>query len=664
MRLPRHALLILVVLATGLVVPSAVSAADPAVSATAHDDILVRYKPNLGAAQRRAVARDLDLSVVRESRTGRTAVVRGKGVSPATVRRLLASDPRISAVGRNYQRELQADPTGEQYFSSEWGLHNRGQTITGIHPLTGRSDVDIDGLEALRLQQGKSSVVVAVIDDGVDFSHPALIGRKWTNPGEIPGNGVDDDGNGYKDDINGWDFCHDDASVHDAGHDGHGTHVAGTIAATMDGDGVVGVAPAVTIMALKFIDDKDGPPCGSDAAAIDAIDYAANNGATLINASWGGTDQNDVLDQAIAESGLLFVAASGNAGADLDAPGPDFFPAESNAANIVSVGAIDQTGEIADFSNFGATEVDLFAPGTNILSTIPPQSGCPSPCYGWGDGTSMAAPHVSGIAALAMSKASPPTSTAALRSLVIASAVPLATAGCFSSTGRLANAYRAVTTAPATAMPPCTWRFDAGSIVGSGISSTLSWKPATGSFSGGKYLVLRRIESGPWSTISTRTGRTIQQTLGFGTAYRYAIKTRTASGAVGQAAYGQYVETALFQEGTSLARYSGRWTATSSSTASHGNLRTSTEANAYVEFRRAAMAIAVVGRRGPTSGKAQVYVDGTLVSTIDLYRSTAQSRVVLFSHAWTTVAPHTVRVVVLGTAGRPRVDIDGFAVLR
>ena len=276
----------------------------------------------------------------------------------------------------------------------------------------------------------------------------------------------------------------------------------------------------------------------------------------------------------------------------------------------------------------------------------------------------MAAPHVSGIAALALSRTNPPTSTAALHSLVIASAVPLAAAGCFSSSGRLANAYRAVTTAPATAMPPCTWRFDAGTVVGSGISSTLSWQPATGSFSGGKYLVLRRRETAPWSTISTRTGRTIQQTLGFGSAYRYAIKTRTASGTVGQAAYGQYVEAALFQENSSLARYSGRWTTTSSSTASHGKLRTSTQANAYVEFRRAAMAIAVVGRRGPTSGKAKVYVDGVLVSTIDLYRSTAQSRVVLFSRAWTTVAPHTVRVVVAGTAGRPRVDIDGFAVLR
>jgi subtilisin family serine protease len=659
----RHALLLTVVLATGLIGPSVALAADPSLPASARDEILVRYRADATSAERRAVTRDLDLTVVRSSHSGRTAVVRGKGVSPATVRRLLAADPRVAAVGHNYRRELTADPTDEQYFDYEWGLHNSGQTISGIDPQSGVSDVDIDGPEAIRVQPGKPQVVVAVIDDGVDLTHPDLSARKWVNPGETPGNGVDDDDNGYVDDVNGWDFCHDDNTVHDVNHDGHGTHVAGTIAASLNGNGIVGVAPGVTIMALKFIDDTD--VCGSDAQAIEAIDYAVENGATLINASWGGTDQNDVLDQTIADSGLLFVAASGNAGKDLDAPGVDFYPAESNASNILTVGAIDQRGELADFTNYGATAIDLVAPGTNILSTfpaIPGPNGCPAPCYAWSNGTSMATPHVTGVAALILSKASSPMTATALRSQVLATGMPLPQASCYSSTGRIPNAYRAVTSAGPTAMPPCRWTFASGSGVGSSISSTLSWQPATGSFSGGRYVVLRRRGSGSWSTIATQSGRSIRQSLTFGTTYRYAVRTRASNGSLGPLAYGQPLEARLFQEGTSLARYSGSWRSVTSSSASGGKLRMSTQAGAYVDFKRAAMAIAVVGRRGPTSGQAKVYVDGVLASTIDLRRTSSQNRVVLFSRSWTTVATHTVRVVVVGTTGRPRIDIDGFAV--
>ena len=207
MRRTRHALLLTVVLATGLFGPAVTLAADAPTPASARDEILVRFRANATAAQRRALTRDLDLTVVRSSHTGRTAVVRGKGVSPATVRRLLASDSRVAAVGHNYRRELAADPTDEQYFRYEWGLHNSGQTISGIDPQKGVADVDIDGLEAIRVQAGKPQIVVAVIDDGVDLTHPDLAGRKWTNPDETPGNGVDDDSNGYIDDVNGWDFA-------------------------------------------------------------------------------------------------------------------------------------------------------------------------------------------------------------------------------------------------------------------------------------------------------------------------------------------------------------------------------------------------------------------------------------------------------------------------
>lgn len=665
MRPTRHALLLTAVLATGLVAPPASLAADPPLPAGTHDEIVVRYRAGTTPAQRDAMARELDLSVVRSSRNGRTAVVKGKGVSAATVRRLLAADPRVVAIGQNHRREVAADPdpAAEQLFRNEWGLHNTGQTISGTDLVRGVADVDIDGLEALRIQQGKPEIVVAVIDDGVDLSHPDLEDRAWTNPGETPDNGQDDDGNGFVDDVHGWDFCNDDDSLHDPNKDGHGTHVAGTIAASLDGAGVVGVAPGIRIMVLKFLEEGNDK-CGTDAQAVDAIDYAARFGVPVINASWGGTGKNAVLDQAILESGALFVAASGNAGRDLDAPGVDFYPAESTASNVLTVGAIDQTGALADFTNFGATAVDIVAPGTNVLSTYPPQTGCPSPCYAWSDGTSMAAPHVTGVAALALSAATSPMSTAALRAHVIARADPLPQASCFSATGRIANAYRAVTSGRPTAMPPCMFHFDPGSQIGSGIRTTVSWQPATGTATGSRYVVLRRGVAGPWSTVSTQSGRSVRQVLGFGTSYRFATRTRSASGSLGPLAYGQYVEPTLYQETTTAARYSGRWLTSTSSAYSGGRTRASTQAGAYVEFRRTTMAFALIGRRGPTSGKARIYVDGQLAATVDLYRSSLRTRAVIFSKSWTTVAPHTVRVVVLGTSGRPRVDIDGFAILR
>ncbi len=654
MRRTRHAFLLVVVLATGLLAPGMVVAADAPQPPNPKDDILVRYGDDVTAAERRAVVQKHHLTVVETSKSGQTAVVRGTGVSPATVRRQLAADPHVVAVGRNYPRELTLDPTGEDFFDEQWGLHNTGQPIDGVEPQTGVADIDIDGLEAIRLQPGRADIVVAVIDDGVDFSHPDLAARAWENP-DVPGS-------------HGWDFCDDDSNPSPEGDDGHGTHVAGTIAASLDGNGVVGVAPGVTIMALRAFSNEVS--CQNDAGIVDAIDYAAARNVPIINASWGGAGQSDVLDDAIRDSGALFVASSGNQGRDLDAPGPDFYPAETVADNVLSVGAIDQTGEIAEFSNFGGAAVDIVAPGTNILSTYPPINNpaptpdCPAPCYVWSNGTSMAAPHVTGVAALALSNMTVAPTAAALKTYVLGRGAGLSQTGCLTSTGRLVNAHRAVTAPGPAAFAPCTWKFDVGSAVGTSISTTLSWQLASGNLSGVQYVVLRRREAGPWTTIATQTSRSIRQSLSLGTAYRYALRTRSSNGSLGPIAYAQYVEPALFQEATSLARYSGRWTTTTSSSASGGKLRWSTQAGAWVEFRRAASAIAIVGRKSPTSGKARIFVDGTLVSTIDLYRSSAQSRVVLFSRSWTTIAAHTVRVEVVGTSGRPRVDVDGFAVFR
>jgi subtilisin family serine protease len=662
MRASRHPLAVVVGLIACLVAPSVAWAADPATSASDADQVLVRYRADSTSAQRRNMVRDLGLDVLRTSADGRNQVVLGRGVSPATVRRLLDEDPNVEAVSPNFQRELADEFTDEQYFGLEWGLHNSGQSINSI---TGTADVDIDGLEALRITTGSPNLVMAVIDSGVDFSHPDLADRAWTNPGEtgplaLPG--VDDDGNGYVDDIHGWDFCNGDASVYDANQGGHGTHVAGTIAASANGTGVIGVAPGVKIMALKFI--KNGG-CGFDSMAVEAIDYAASFGVRIINASWGDTHRGLALESSIADSGALFVAAAGNDGLNLDLSGNHFYPAESPLANILSVAAIDQRGNRASYSNFGASAVDIAAPGSNILSTHPPVSGCPSPCFFFMNGTSMAAPHVSGVAALGLS-VTPGLSTASLKSRILTRGVTLPGVVGKTVTGKLVNAMRVADVVGPTALPVDRHGINVGSIIGSSLSTTIAWPPATDDHSGvSSYVVRRRVGGGSWTILaSSLTTRSFKVALPLNTASQFGIAGRDGVGNVGPQAVSPTVTGVLLQDGTSLAKYSGTWSLVSSSSASNGKLHASTRAGASVEFKTTARAIAIVGRKGPSDGKAKVYVDGTYVKTIDFYRSSTQSKVVVFNQSWSANGLHSVKLVVVGTSGRPRVEVDAFPILR
>lgn len=209
----------------------------------------------------------------------------------------------------------------------------------------------MDAKEASAVTQGDSNLVVAVIDDGVDFLHPDLENRAWTNPGETPNNNTDDDGNGKIDDVNGWDFFHEDNTVYD--------------------EGIVGVAPNVKIMALKFL----GPNGGSTSDAILAIQYAKSKGAKLSNNSWGGGGYSQALKNAIDASGSLF-AAAGNSGTNNDTT--PMYPASYTGANILSVAAINNQGNLAGFSNYGAKSVDVSAPGVDVLSSIPAVSEKPA----------------------------------------------------------------------------------------------------------------------------------------------------------------------------------------------------------------------------------------------------------------------------------------------
>jgi subtilisin family serine protease len=246
--------------------------------------------------------------------------------------------------------------------------------------------------QAWQQTTGSREVIVAVIDTGVDYTHRDLAPNMWHNAKELP-NGKDDDGNGIVDDVHGARFCGGDAGGDPRDGQGHGTHVAGTIAAVGNNrHDVAGVAWSVRIMALKFL-CEDGS--GSTADAIRAIEYALVTGAHLINASWGGRARSRALEEAVREAdrrGVLFVAAAGNEGMNNDVV--PSFPASYSFPNVLAVAATDWDDALADFSNFGIRSVHLAAPGVSILSTMPDNR------LAFMNGTSMATPHVTGCAVL------------------------------------------------------------------------------------------------------------------------------------------------------------------------------------------------------------------------------------------------------------------------
>ena len=289
-----------------------------------------------------------------------------------------------------------------------------------------------------------------MIDTGVDIGHPDLAANMWTNAGEIPGNSIDDDGNGYVDDVNGWNFYDNDNNVYVSAEDDHGTHVSGTIAARTDnGTGVAGINWYAHIMPLKFLGGADGSGYTSD--AVLAVEYAAAQGAQIVNASWGGGGFSQALYDAIEAANLLFVAAAGNDLLDNDIT--PHYPSSYDLPNIVSVAAIDHFGDLATGwgtlgdlgSNWGATSVDLAAPGDVILSTYPDSQ------YAYFSGTSMATPHVTGVAALVLA-ANPSLTPVEVRDVLFSSAVPLASLAGNTVTGGLLNAHQAVIAATPT---PC-----------------------------------------------------------------------------------------------------------------------------------------------------------------------------------------------------------------
>lgn len=676
----------------------------------------------------------------------------------------LHSQRGVASVERDCIVHLADDPN-DPGFPQEWGLLNPG-------PPTGTLGADIDATSAWAVRTDASSVTVAVIDTGMQLDHPDLAANLWTNPGEIPGNGVDDDGNGYIDDVHGWDFANDDATPSD--DNGHGTHVSGTIGAVgNNGLGVTGVAWRVRIMPLKAF-DADG--LADTSAIIGALEYAVANGARISNNSYAGPvfvlAEFDAFADAAA-AGHLAIAAAGNDGTSDDLH-PQY-PAAFGLDEAVSVAAITSKDALASFSNYGSSSVHLAAPGVNIWSTWPVSS------YQTLSGTSMATPHVVGVAALVAAE-HPSWTGAEIRDRILGTTRHVAALDGKTWTGGVVDAGAALSTVPTVLPPPpltptidleaasdtgqsptdhvtraSSLAFDVtfsrpvtgftagdlaiggtasgcvtgvptgsgaayvvvltgcspGSVVlavkpgtvmdadlvsgppvlirarsvlidrtaptgsapvaslrtgtalaGSALPLRLKWTASDGGGAGLDRDELARSLNGSstWTMLSASTTVVNVNAVSSGTV-RYRTRAVDVAGNVGPWAYGPTLTPRLIQQTSTSIRYRGTWSSSSYASFSGGSARYSRSWGASATFTFTGRGIALVSTRASTRGKFRVYVNGVYVATVDLFGPT-QFRTVAWQRTWSAVGTRTIRLVVAGTAGRPRVDLDAIAIFR
>jgi len=414
----------------------------------------ILVKPKAGATEKvKAAHKQFGGEVVETFKNlGDIQVVRipkGKTVAEAVAHYKKLAD--VEFAEPDYIVSINLTPNDPKFTDGTlWGMHNTGQS-------GGTADADIDAPEAWNTRTDASSTIVAVIDTGVRYTHEDLAGNMWKNPGETgldangndkATNGIDDDGNGLVDDVYGAKYVGVQISGDPNDDNGHGSHVSGTIGGFgNNGKGVVGVCWRVKIMALKFLNSAGS---GSSSDAIKCINYAIAKGAHVLSNSWGGGGYSTSLYNAInsaRNAGIIFVAAAGNNGANNDAT--PFYPASYNLDNIISVAATDRNDALASFSNYGATSVDIGAPGVSIYSTVRTSDTA----YATYSGTSMACPHVAG--AVALVKAEFPTLTySQLRSRILTNVDVIAslTGKCVSN-GRL-NLHKALTAGTTPPPPP------------------------------------------------------------------------------------------------------------------------------------------------------------------------------------------------------------------